>query len=483
MSTGTTIRTVDGQDWSDALASRFAAVVGERNALFTDADTERYRHEWRGIYRGVTPAVLRPGSTSEVAEIVKLAAETGTPVVPQGGNTGLMGGAVPDESGREIVVSLERMSRIREIDAKGNTMTVDAGAVLETLQRGADEVDRLFPLALGSQGSCQIGGNISTNAGGTGVLAYGSTRDLVLGLEVVLASGEIWNGLRGLKKDNTGYAMKHLFIGAEGTLGIVTGAMVKLFPKPKGRAVAFAGISDPHAALELFNRAQAVAGGSVTGFELMPRIILDFVVRHVANHRDPLGAPHPWYALIEISSGRGQEAADADLEALLAEGFEKGLVADAAIAQSEAQADAFWAIRHDMSEAQGPEGASMKHDVAVPLARVPELLERADMAIRKAVEGARPVMFGHMGDGNIHLNVSQPSGGDPEAFMSREAEVNALVYDIVGDLGGSVSAEHGIGRTKRELLRKVKPPLELEMMRAVKRALDPQGIMNPGRVL
>jgi FAD/FMN-containing dehydrogenase len=463
------------------LVDRFRAVVGAANALTEPADTTRYLVEERGLYFGRTPVVLRPGSVAEVQAIARLAHETGTPLVPQGGNTGLVGGGVPDESGHEVVVSLERLDRIRDVDPAGNTMTVEAGVVLDTVHRAAEEADRLFPLTLGSQGSCRIGGNISTNAGGTAVLAYGNTRDLVLGLEVVLADGRLWNGLRRLRKDNTGYDLKHLFIGAEGTLGIITAAVLKLLPRPKSVAVAYAGVASPEAALRLLAVARNHAGPALTGFELIARIGIEFAVRHIAGAREPLGQPSPWYVLIEVSSGGGD--AGTMLEAILAEAFESGDVDDAVIASNLEQTAAFWRLRHDMSEVQKFEGGSIKHDISVPVSLVPAFIEEASAAVVALLPGARPVPFGHLGDGNIHYNVSQPVGADKAAFLRRWGEVNAVVHGIVTRLGGSISAEHGIGRLKRDLLAAVKDPVEMDMMRAIKAALDPKGILNPGRVL
>ncbi|NRG19719.1 FAD-binding oxidoreductase [Rhizobiales bacterium] len=462
---------------------RLAAIVGEANALTEDADKAPYLREWRDLYHGRTPVVLRPGSVEEVSQVLKTANELGLKVVPQGGNTGLVGGQVPDDSAGEIVLSLSRLNRIRQIDADGYTMTVEAGCILEAIHQAADEADRIFPLTLGAQGSCQIGGNISTNAGGTAVLAYGNTRELVLGLEVVLASGEIWNGLRSLRKDNTGYDLKQLFIGAEGTLGVITAAVLKLFPKPRDRQVAFVGLSDSHAALTLFSQARAKAGPMLTGFELMPRVGIEFCLKHLEGARDPLSEPHPWYVLVELSSGTENASLRDLMEELLGEAFEAGLVQDAALAESIAQADAFWHLRHGMSEVQREEGGSIKHDVSVPVASVPAFLDKAIAAVEEMVPGCRPVPFGHMGDGNIHFNISQPVGADKAGFIARWNEMNALVHGIVAEFGGSISAEHGIGRLKRDLLKEVKSELELDMMQRIKAAFDPNGILNPGRVL
>ncbi|MBN9434572.1 MAG: FAD-binding oxidoreductase [Bosea sp.] len=468
---------------SPDLVARFAAIVGPAHALTRDDDTLPYRIEWRDRFPGKTPLVLRPGSRDEVAAILALANETRTAIVPQGGNTGLVGAQVPDQSGTEVVLSLDRMMRIRAVDAEGYTMTVEAGAVLADVQAAAEAADRLFPLSLGAEGSCRIGGNISSNAGGTAVLAYGNTRDLVLGLEVVLADGRVWEGLNALRKDNTGYDLKQLFIGGEGTLGVITAAVLKLFPRPKGQAVAFVAVESPAAALSLFQLARERAGHDLSGFELMPRIGLDFVLAHLPGTRDPLAAPSPWYVLIEIGSGHSDEAASATLEDVLGTAFEAGTVADAALAQSLADRQAFWHLRHGMSEAQKPEGGSIKHDISVPVARVPAFLDEAIAAVEAMVPGCRPVPFGHLGDGNIHFNVSQPVGADKAAYLARWEEMNALVHGIVARYHGSISAEHGIGVLKRDLLPGVKGPVAMDMMRSIKAALDPNGILNPGKML
>lgn len=465
------------------LIARFAAIVGPAHALTEPAATLPYRVEWRDRFTGETPLVLRPACTAEVSAILALANSTGTAIVPQSGNTGLVGGQVPDRSGREVVLSLERMTRIRSVDAQGYALTAEAGTILADVQAAAEAADRLFPLSLGSEGSCRIGGNISTNAGGTGVLAYGSMRDLVLGLEVVLADGRVLDGLTALRKDNTGYDLKQLLIGAEGTLGVVTAAVLKLHPKPRGQAVAFAAMGSPAAALKLFSTARARAGHDLTGFELMPRIGLDFVLRHLPGTRDPLAAASPWYALIEIASGSSDDKASEILEELLGDALAEGTITDAAIARSLAERKAFWHLRHGMSEAQKPEGGSIKHDISVPLADVPAFLDEAIAAVAAMVPGCRPVPFGHLGDGNIHFNVSQPLGADKAAFLARWEEMNALVHGIVARHRGSISAEHGIGRLKRDLLPGVKGEVAMALMRAIKNAFDPNGILNPGKVL
>jgi FAD/FMN-containing dehydrogenase len=465
------------------LLDRFANIVGASYALRDPNDIAPFLKENRDLFHGRTPVVLRPGTVAEVAAIVKLANETGTPIVPQGGNTGLVGGQVPDASGAEIVVSLSRLNRVRSVDPAADAMIVEAGVILADAQAAADKADRLFPLSLAAEGSCQIGGNLSTNAGGTAVLAYGNARDLVLGLEVVLASGEIWNGLRTLRKDNTGYDLKNLFIGAEGTLGIITAAALKLFPKPRGLGTALIGLSSPEAALQLLHRARAVSGHALTSFELMPRLGVEFVLRHLPGARDPMATPHDWYVLLEVSSGRSDEEARDLVEAIFVEGVEAGLIEDGVLAETLEQAHAIWQIRHALPDVQKFEGGSIKHDVSVPVAAVPDLIARGTARITAMIPGVRPCPFGHVGDGNIHFNFTQPIGADKAAFLARWDEVNSAVHEIVGELGGSISAEHGIGQLKRPLLPKFKSAVELDMMRKIKLALDPNGILNPGKVL
>lgn len=463
------------------ILDRFTALVGAGQALSAPGDIEPFVLEHRDLYRGVTPMVLRPGTVAEVSAIMKLAHETGTPIVPQGGNTGLVGGQIPH--GGEIVLSLSRLNAIRALDPDGDTITVEAGCILDQVHRAAEAAGRLFPLSLGSEGSCQIGGNLSTNAGGTAVLAYGNARELVLGLEVVLADGRVWNGLRALRKDNTGYSLKDLFIGAEGTLGIITAAVLKLFPRPRAQATAFAAVADPAAALALFRIARAKAGSQLTACEVLPRIGFDFVLRHSAGTRDPIAEPHPWYVLVELSSPLEDADLDALMQTILEQAFEDGIVADAAVAASIAQARDFWDLRLKMSEVQRHEGGSIKNDVSVPVARVPDLIARGIAAAQAIVPDIRPVPFGHLGDGNIHFNFSQPVGADREAFLAQWGPVTDAIDEIVLDLGGSISAEHGIGFLKRHLMEEIKQPVELELMRTIKAALDPKGILNPGKVV
>ncbi len=466
-----------------SLLDRFGGIVGSANAL-RDAEAIRpYLAEPREKHIGLTPLVLRPGSVGEVAAILKLANETRTAIVPQGGNTGLVGGQVPSADGDQIVVSLSRLNRVRSVDTAGDAMIVEAGVTLAEARSAAEVADRLFPLSLASEGSCEIGGNLSTNAGGTSVLAYGNTRELTLGVEVVLASGEVWNGLRTLRKDNTGYDLKDVFVGAEGTLGIITAAALKLFPRPRGVSVAYVGVANPEAALALLELARSRAGRALTAFELIPLLAFELVVRHVPGSRFPLAERHAWSVLLEISSSMSQDEADAAVEAIFAEASEKGLVEDGVRAESLEQAAAFWRLRHTMPEAQTREGASIKHDVAVPVAAVPQLIEQASDAVARLMPGARPFPYGHLGDGNLHLNVMQPVGMEKRAFLGCQDELSEAVYAIVRELGGTISAEHGIGTLKRDLLKRVKSPVELDLMRRLKKAFDPNGILNPGKVL
>jgi FAD/FMN-containing dehydrogenase len=465
------------------LLDRFKAIVGEAYAITDQTEIAPHLKETRGLYFGASPLLLKPGSVEEVSAIMALASETGTAIVPQSGNTGHVGGQTPREGGSDVLLSLARLNRIREVDVPANTMTVDAGCILQTIQEEAERHDRLFPLSLGSQGSCQIGGNLSTNAGGTQVLAYGNMRQLCLGLEVVLPTGEIWNGLRKLKKDNTGYDLRDLFIGAEGTLGVITGAVLKLFPRPRGHQVAFAGLDSAEAALRLFECASAVCGSSLTGFELMARIGVEFTVRHIPGVREPLDEAYPWYALIDISTSDSTEAAATMMQNLMEEAFAVGLIRDATIAASTQQARDFWRLRESMSNAQKPEGGSIKHDVSVPVSAIPAFMAKAEQAVMAAIPGARICAFGHLGDGNIHYNISQPVGADKQAFIDRWREINAIVHGLVLDFGGSISAEHGIGQLKRDELAEIRPDIEIDLMRRIKKAFDPALIMNPDKVI
>jgi FAD/FMN-containing dehydrogenase len=467
------------QDTIDALVR----IVGEEHAIRDAEAMTPYLVEWRDRYRGKAALVLKPGETEEVSAILEHANATRTAIVPQGGNTGLVGGQIPFETGHEVVVSLERLNRVRDIDLASNTMTVEAGLVLALAQQVAASAGRLFPLSLASEGSCQIGGVLATNAGGTAVLAYGSARDLAFGLEVVLADGRVWNGLKSLRKDNSGYDLKDLFIGSEGTLGIITAAVLRLFPKPAEILTCMAAMSALESAPAFFARVLERAGPMLTAFEIMPRIGVDFVLRHGSGVRDPFPSPYPWYVLFELTSPFEGDGLRRLAETLLNEGIETGEIDNAVIASSLTQAAELWRLRELMSEVQKEEGGSIKHDVAVPVARVPELVARANQLVELMIPGARPVPFGHLGDGNIHYNVSQPLGMDRSIFLSSWETLNAAVHEIVLDLGGSISAEHGIGRLKRDLLPHAKQPLELELMRKIKSAFDPNGILNPGKLL
>jgi len=451
-----------------------AAIVGGDHVLTDERDTAPFFSDWRKQYHGNAECVVRPASTAQVAAAVKFCAGAGVAIVPQGGNTGLSGGSVPTGARREIVLALSRMNRVRQLDALNDTITVEAGCVLANIQRAAEEAGRFFPLSLAAEGSCQIGGNLSTNAGGVNVLRYGNAREQVLGLEVVLPDGRVWDGLRGLRKDNTGYDLKQLFIGAEGTLGIITAAVLRLHPRPSATAAAWIAVGDPAHAVELLALLRERLGDRLTAFELVSRRCLEAVLAHARDARDPLGAPHPWYVLAELSDSDAFEPLAARLEQALAACIERGAALDATIAQSHTQTAALWRLRESVPEAQF---SNVKHDVSVPVSRVPELIQRAAAALEAAFPGVAIYCFGHVGDGNLHFNV-----GD-EALVERRAEVNRIVYDAVAALGGSISAEHGLGQLKRGEILRHKDALELELMRAVKRALDPQGLMNPGKVL
>jgi FAD/FMN-containing dehydrogenase len=464
------------------LRERLEAIVGPRG-LVDEAERGPYESDWREAYHGRAAAVVRPASTEEVARVVALLAELRIPIVPQGGNTSLCGASVPDATGTQVVVNLSRMSKVREVDTANNTMTVEAGCVLETLQKVAEDHGRLFPLSLGAQGSCEIGGNLSTNAGGTGVLRYGNTRELVLGLEVVLPDGRLWEGLRGLRKDNTGYDLKHLFVGAEGTLGIITAAVLKLFPLPRSYATAMVAIDDPSLAVSLLSLLRSRCGERITGFELLSRICIDLVVRHIPGSRDPLPHSHPWYVLVELSDSTEARVLDTLFEDALGAAAEAGLVRDAAIAASESQRADFWKLRENVSEAQKIDGVSIKHDVSVPVSRVPELIERATVELERRFPEIRIVAFGHVGDGNIHYNCSKSARQEAKQFAHLAPDVNHVVYEVVRSLGGSISAEHGLGVLKREEIKLYKSELELDLMRSIKRTLDPNNLMNPGKVL
>jgi FAD/FMN-containing dehydrogenase len=432
--------------------------------------------------------LVRPATAAEVATVVKICAETRTALVPQGGNTGMMGGATPFEHGGEILLSLARMNRIRALDPLNYTITVEAGCILANVQKAAEDADRLFPLSLGAEGTCQIGGNLSTHAGGVQVLKYGMMRDLVLGLEVVLPDGRVLEALRGLRKDNTGYDLKQLFLGAEGTLGVITAAVLKLFPRPRTTETALVAVRDPTAAIELLSRLRAGTGDAVTAFELISRTALGMVLAHIPDTMDPLAKPYDWYVLTDCASGDAGAGLREAVETTLASAIEDGLAYDATLAASAQQAKAMWRLRDSITEAQKPEGGSIKHDVSVPVSWVADFIAEATSTIARAIPGCRPVTFGHVGDGNIHFNVSQPADEPHEgpvraAFLARWDEINRLVHDIVLRMNGSISAEHGIGRRKLNELAHYKSPVELELMRLIKRSLDPHNIMNPGKVV
>lgn len=466
-----------------ALLERIRAVVGTAGLITAAEELAPYATDWRRRFFGKPLAVVRPSSTAEAAKVVRACAEARIGIVPQGGNTGLCGAATADASGTQIVLNLSRMNRIRAIDARNNTMTAEAGCILASLQKTAEEADRLFPLSLAAEGSCEIGGNLSTNAGGTAVLRYGNARELVLGLEVVLPSGDIWDGLRGLRKDNTGYDLKQLFIGAEGTLGVITAAVLKLFPLPRSRTVAVAAMQDPEKALGLLDAVRGACGERLTGFELFSDFCMTLVLRHFKDTAAPIRQRAPYYALLELSDTSPGEGTRSLAEHALEAALGDELILDAAIAQSEAHGQAFWKLREFISEAQAREGPNIKHDVSIPISRIAEFIAATDAELLRAYPRARMVTFGHLGDGNLHYNVSPPAGADPEVFLRDLSAVNRIVHDSVARFGGSISAEHGLGQLKREEIKRYKSAIELELMRSIKSALDPNGIMNPGKVL
>lgn len=438
-----------------------------------------YLTEWRGVYIGRTPLMVQPRNTQEVSKIVSLCADAGAAIVPQGGNTGLCGGAIPDAGGQQILLSLSRMNAIRKVSADDFSMTVEAGCILANVQQAAAAADRFFPLSLSAEGSCQIGGNLSTNAGGTNVLRYGTARDQVLGLEVVLPDGRIWDGLRALRKDTAGYDVKQLFIGAEGTMGVITAANLKLYPMPQNLRTAFVAINGPDAAVSLISKMRDSLGDQLLAFELIPARAIRYVCRHIAGTRPPFAEDYPWYVLLE-SSGQKDPA---DFEDALLASIERGAALDAVIAKNQAEANDFWRVRHSISEAQKLEGASLKHDVSVPLNAVGHFITGAESAVLAHMPEARVVAFGHVGDGNVHFNISQPVAWTTEQFVSEREALATLVYDAVDRFDGSISAEHGIGIAKKKYLSKYRSETELAIMRSVKLAIDPQNLMNPGKVV
>jgi len=463
-----------------ATLERLKSAVGARGFSEDPLEIAPRLVEWRSKYQGHTPLLLQPCSTAEVSAILAICHETHTPIVPQGGNTGLVGGQIPLDG--EVLLSLARLNRIRAIDTAEMSLVAEAGVVLSEVQRAADDAGAYFPLSLASEGSCTIGGNLSTNAGGVNVLRYGSARNLVLGLEVVLADGRVLDLLRSLRKDNTGYDLKQIFIGAEGTLGVITAAVLKLFPRPVLRETALLGVRDPAAAIALLSLLQKETGGLLSAFELMPRFGVELVLAHIPQTREPFAPPSPWYVLAE-AAGAGNIALKDAMDAAIGEAFAQGLAQDGVLAANEAQRAEFWRLRESLSEAQKREGASIKHDVSVPIARIPEFLTRGCALVQALVPGARPVPFGHLGDGNIHFNFSAPKGGDGEAFLARWGEVSRAVHDLVHELGGSISAEHGVGVMKREEILRYKSGAEIETMRALKRLFDPLNILNPGKLV
>ncbi|MGF6274565.1 FAD/FMN-containing dehydrogenase [Massilia sp. UYP11] len=467
----------------DALLARCRAIVGDAYVVTDAVAMAPFMADWRGRYSGSGRAVVLPSDTAQVAAIVAACAAARVPLVPQGGRTGLVMGSVPDTSGHAIVLSLRRLNRIRAIDPLNRTMTAEAGCILADVQAAASAAGMLFPLSLAAEGSCTIGGNLSTNAGGTAVLRYGNARALCLGLEVVNAQGEVWDGLRGLRKDNTGYALRDLFIGAEGTLGVITAAVLTLYPAPRAALTALVALDSPRQAVELLGLLQARCGASLTGFELMSAFCLGLVAAQFPALPRPFAQQHPQYALVELSSNESDAHAQALLESSIGEALESGAARDAVVATSHQQAMDLWRLREHIPPAQAAAGKNIKHDISLAVSRIPDFIARADAALQQAFPGCRPVTFGHLGDGNLHYNVAAPAGEAIDAFLAHQEAVNRIVHDLVAQVGGSISAEHGIGMLKREELVRYKSPVELGMMRAIKAALDPLGIMNPGKIL
>jgi FAD/FMN-containing dehydrogenase len=465
------------------LIEQLTTLVGKTNVL-VDGDLSAYELDWRKRSRGKALAVVRPANTTEVAAVVKACAASNVSIVTQGGNTGLVGGSIPDASGQQVVLSLQRLNTVRSIDAANLTMTVDAGCILQTLQDTAEKAGFLFPLSLAAEGSCTIGGNLATNAGGTQVVRYGNARDLCLGLEVVTAQGDIWHGLSGLRKDNTGYDLRDLFVGSEGTLGIITAATLKLYPMPAARLTAWAAVPSMEHAVTLLGLAHQHLGAGLTGFEVMGQFALSLVAKHYPQQRVPLWQDASFCVLLENSDHESETHAREQFEKLLETAFEDGCVLDAVVAENLTQANQLWHIRESIPLAQAEEGLNIKHDISIAVSRIPEFVSTTDALLQAAIPGVRLVNFGHLGDGNLHYNVQAPLEGDSKAFLrDREADVNTIVYDSVARFDGSISAEHGVGSLKLDKLEHHKSPVALGMMRAIKQALDPQGVMNPGRVV
>jgi FAD/FMN-containing dehydrogenase len=467
---------------SDETLTRLKQAAGPRGYIDDPDEIVPYCTPFRDGWVGETPLVLRPSTAGEVAALVRICADTGTPIVPQGGNTGMTGAGHPHTGNREVVISIGRMNRIRNIDPLNDTITVEAGVVLADIQQAAQGMDRLFPLSLGAEGSCQIGGNLSTNAGGVHVVRYGNARAMVLGLEVVTGDGEVWDGLRALRKDNAGYDLKHIFIGAEGTLGIITAAVLRLYPNPRDRQTALIEVAGPQAAVELLARLRGVVGDAVSAFELMHRNCFDLATRTLGL-TDPMAGEGMWRVLLDLTGQEAPGSLREPLEDALAAAFEAGLVSDAIIASSEAQADALWKIREDQAEVQRHAGKGIKHDVSVPISRAPDFIARADAAMEQAYPGHVVCSFGHLGDGNIHYNPIEPPGRDQKLWIAETERINRIVHDIVAELGGSITAEHGVGRLRMSEMVHYKSPVEIGLMRRLKRCFDPANILNPGKML
>jgi FAD/FMN-containing dehydrogenase len=458
-------------------------IVGADGILTDVADIAPYLTDHRKLYQGRALAVIVPRSVEQISRLLRFCNENRIGVVPHGGNTGYCGGATPDESGNQVVVSMRRMNRIRGVDALNYSLVAEAGCILADVQRAADEAERFFPLSLGSEGTCQIGGNLSTNAGGLSVLRYGMMRELVLGLEVVLADGRVLSSLSALRKDNTGYDIKSLFLGAEGTLGIITAASVKLFPKIRSSATALVAVPRVRAAVDLLARLREASGDRISSFELIPRIGIELTTQHIPGVIDPLQQPYSWYVLCELTSARAADPLDTIMEEALGAALEDGLVLDAALARNERERAALWKLRETIPEAQRIDGASLKHDISVTITALPDFVERASRWVEDNVPDGRLVIYGHVGDGNLHFNLNQAPGSDRNIFLAREPAIKRAIHDLVGEFGGSFSAEHGIGRLKVGELEHYAAPVEIDLMRAVKKALDPNGVLNPGKVL